>query len=217
MTILRIRLLSNTCFASSSLTWMNDADICQDLDDLGLPKIPGRSLKGLLTEEASILLRAMKKDEKWVKICIDLFGSAGADDASLLRIADARIESSARQALVSCVDAGGSLQRLAARATTCLLSQTRIDPITGSAATGSLRTARVAMKGLQLEAEVSFNSKDLKKASEDHQAFFATAVSMVRRGGVHRNRGWGKLGCHVFEDGVDVTEKWCQPVLKILS
>ncbi len=217
MTLFRVTLLSDACFAGSSLTFAADADTCQELDHLGLPVIGGRALRGLLVEEVAILIRGLgERAGPWREAAARTFGVAGAARSGALTLSDARYPEQARRALEAALQTSPELANLAARATTALRRQTRIDPVTGAAAENTLHATRLARSGLSLEAIIQYHENSLALMPEMDRALVAGAALMLRRGGLHRSRGWGRLRCEVVEDGT-VMSGWAEPLLEELS
>ncbi len=224
MTILQVTLLSDGCFAGSRATLLQDADTCQELDEPGLPVIGGRTLRGLLVEEVAIVVDALgtlgAAAKSYEEAALDLLGQPGQSTRGRLSVGDARYPESARQALAVAAADNPTLRTLAARTTTVIRRQTRIDEETATAANGSLRATRLIRTGTKLHSILSFDGKPLAQApfvTDQHRAILASAVRLLRRGGIHRSRGWGRLSVQLLEDGKSVEDKWSMPLVKLLQ
>jgi hypothetical protein len=209
----KIELLSASCFAGSAPDPVGTADHVQELDELGLPRIGARSLRGLLVEEVSLLIRVLEERDEatWHGAASRLLGEPGTREGRLW-LDDARWASEAeREALEAGIATEPPLASLATRATTIVRAQTALDEETGTAARGSLRSARLASAGTVLRAEVRYRG-GWQGASPEEKALLAAGVSLVRRGGMHRTRGWGRI-CSTLVGG----ENWMEPLLVALG
>ncbi len=208
MYYLRIQLLSDSCFSSGTRFASEvDADIAQEIK-LGLPKIRGKTLKGLLVEECALILQAFS-DRKWTQAAGKLFGAPGAHDSRSFILSDAHFPAEARNRIrdavirnINPLDSHQILQSL-----TDIRRQTSIDRKTGTPRKHSLRSSRLALAGLVFHAGFSLmDPEDI----EDQQALLAACVLATRRGGLNRNRGWGKIKMRICQlpDHIDVTDQW---------
>jgi hypothetical protein len=216
---LRLTFLSDTCFSSTRRTLIQDVDTCQDLDELGLPQVGGRVLEGLMVEECNALIRALEEANPseavtWKEIAEAVFGSPAAAFPSLLRIGNAHWNDVERAALRDAQDP--CLLPLTIRATTVVRRQTKITDL-GTAEEHSLRAARLARKGTVLYAPITYNGRNLVDAPEKNRALIAACLNLMRRGGLHRSRGWGRLRCELVESDAGVISGWEKPVLNALS
>lgn len=228
MVWLEVTLLSDGCFAGSWQPLLLDADRCQELDPLGLPRIGGRALRGLLQEEVAVLVRGLPAGAApaYRAAATALFGSAGqperadqpvgADQPGRLRLGDAQLPAAVREVLLSYArhDSSAELARLAALATTVLRGQTKLEG--GVARDGSLRHTRLLRAGQVLTAPIGYLGGELSSAPPEERALLSVAARLLRRGGLHRSRGWGRLRCQVLADGQD-TGGWGAPLLTLLE
>ncbi len=225
MTLLQVTLLSDGCFAGSRATLLQDSDTCQELDELGLPVIGGRTLRGLLVEEVAIVVEALGQlgaaaKTSYEEAALDLLGQPGQSTRGRLSVGDARYPESARQALAAAAADNPTLRTLAARTTTVIRRQTRIDEETATAASGSLRATRLIRAGTKLQSILTFDGKQLSHApfaTDKHRAILASAVRLLRRGGIHRSRGWGRLSVQLLEDEKPVEVEWSMPLVKLFQ
>lgn len=214
MFALHIELLSDGCFAGSWNSLLRDADLAQELDEQGLPRIGGRALRGLLQEEVALLLRVLSQDP-YAEAAAALFGTEGTPGK--LRIGDAQYPPEVRDLLRSYQsrDKGDVLAPLAAQATTILRGQTKIEH--GVAREGSLRHTRLLRAGQKLSAPLDYQGGSLAQAPEAERALLAAAALLVRHGGMHRSRGWGRLQVRLREGQDDRTDDWSKPLLAALE
>lgn len=180
---LEIKLLSDTAFSmGAGVSGSVDAEIQHDED--GLPFISGRTLKGLLVNECSEILFALQNAAPWPQAAQRLFGSRGdLDEQSQLLIGDAslapdlvyhlRLEKLGRQKIL--------------QALTETRHQTAMDD-RGAPQDESLRIIRTLTSGLVFYAPLNFPQDDLSARS-----LLAACVNSLRRAGLGRNRGKGKL------------------------
>lgn len=147
---LKIELLSDLCVSDGGIyNSALDIDICQDA--YGFPYIPAKRIKGCLRESA---LELADWDEN-----VDigkLFGDKGdRKNAGILRISDAVLSDSVENRAE--IDASNSViyhKQNILNQYSYVRTQTSIDNETGVAKPTSLRTMRVAKKGLVFEAKL---------------------------------------------------------------
>ena len=193
-----------------------DLDVAHDR--YGLPYLGGRSLKGLLVEACADILYPLSQQGnlagRWYDSATALYGTSGAnaDGAAGLAVGDARLPDDLCAAVAYAVDAPDShltasdvLESLCA-----VRSQTAVDPLTGAASEGSLRSMRVILRGTRFEAPLGFATPP----TDTTLGLLAACVLMMRRAGVARNRGRGRLMAELFDDSngrpadKPCTDKW---------
>ena len=158
-----IKLLSDLCTASGEThNSMVDTDIVYD--EYGIPYIPAKRIKGCIREAALEMMEmGLIEQLQYLKI----FGKEG-DQRSGFSLSNAYIQDYDKtvqvlRALRSSKAKGLSLQQNVLNEYTDTRTQTAIDLETGVADKNSLRTIRVARKGLILEADCSIiNSENFK-------------------------------------------------------
>lgn len=164
-------------------------------DRYGLPYLRGRTLKGLLSEEAeNMLLNHPHQQAHWQAVHNTLFGVPGSvtQTQSKLHFGPAQLPSGVRHAVQTAVqksrttglqahDILGSL--------TAIRRQTAINEETALPEEGSLRAMRVIVRQTSFEAEITAT----ETLTEDEEALLTAAVLSWRRAGTGRNRGRGKL------------------------
>lgn len=169
-------------------------------DELGLPYLPGRRIKGLLRDAAldgvaltgGALAAAGALDEEAVARCFGTTAQAGVINVENLLLEPYSDWQNwigyARGA------APGVFSREAViRQFTEIRRQTAIDPATGTAKKNSLRTMRLLRAGLQFSGTVSVDERYLP--------LMELAVLSLRRMGTSRNRGNGRISCQL--EGTD--------------
>jgi len=191
-----IELLSDACFASGATLAVEDVDTATESDADGFPVISGRTLKGLLVEEATAVVQLFPALRP---AAASLFGDTKQYGTfSLLSFGDGALPPAIRAAFRDHPD----WNRLAL---TCVRRQTAIDRERGAAKEGSLRATRLIRAGLTLRSPIIVRYA----LSPQEKALLAASVAAVRRVGLHRNEGWGKVRCRLRdEQGVDQTGAW---------
>jgi CRISPR/Cas system CSM-associated protein Csm3 (group 7 of RAMP superfamily) len=165
-------------------------------DEVGLPVIPGKRVKGILREQAE-LLEKFGNISSPVKV---LFGDTGITDknteylsVSNFSITDYDLN---QQYLKYLIQEKEISRSEIIEYFTCLRMMTKIDD-DGIAAETSLRTNRVLKKGLCFIGELIFD--------ENQIVDFKKIASLTRRIGSIRNRGFGHIQC-IFPEMNDVVE-----------
>jgi hypothetical protein len=157
-------------------------DIEVEHDALGCPMVGGRTLKGLLVEEWTLLEPVLgggcAAHARW------LFGESGTVDACM-RVGDACLPAGMRAKIRQAnLPPATVLDRL-----TTVRRQTALEGTTGAPQEGSLRVARAVRRGLILLAPLHFTATPAAGAL----AVLAACTLAVRRGGSVRNRGRGRI------------------------
>ena len=153
---LKIELLSDLCVSDGGIYNSTlDIDICQDA--YGFPYIPAKRIKGCLRESA-LELADWGENVDIGK----LFGNKGdRENAGILRISDAVLSDSIKNRAE--IDASNSViyhKQNILNQYSYVRTQTSIDNETGVAKPTSLRTMRVAKKGLVFEAKLRVADAD---------------------------------------------------------
>ena len=179
--ILRMKLLSELCPASGDgFAGFVDTDVC--FDDLGLPYIPAKRVKGCLRECGLDIVSA---DANYGETFSTLFGEAGKSVSGTLNIENGMLANYNKIA-----EALGSATRSEiAEVYTSIRSRTKME--NGKVATGTLRTTRVLNKGQVYEFPVSFSD------NHDEQKLFEMCVKSLRNIGINRSRGLGEVECTI--------------------
>ncbi len=186
-----IELLADALPASGMATSsVIDTDIATD--ELGLPYLPAKRLKGLLLESLIEVGETIG-----YKTEIDsLFGMVGKSVSQSLFISDAKIEN--HEDFIEWLHWAksiypGEFQAESITDTfTNIRKQTRLEK--GIAVNHSLRSSRVLNKGLKFAGTVTKNGG----LNQQESAQLALAFSNLRYFGVNRNRGFGFIHCVLF-------------------
>lgn len=172
-------------------------------DRYGLPYLRGRTLKGLVSEEADNILFALQKQGKsttrWEEARQSLFGSPGSlrGDQSQLRFGNAELPAPIRQAVM---DTPNSDRLTILESLTAVRRQTAIDGEEGNygvPSEGSLRSMRVVLRNTPFEAHLLSD----QMLNDDQLGLLAAAVMAFRRAGTGRNRGHGRLTANLRDAG----------------
>ncbi len=211
---LRIKLLSDTIIGSAEgYSSTIDKDVI--FDDVGLPYIPARRVKGLLKDSAEEVSEMFRETGMGLNVKTeDIFGRQGETGGqkrfsiSNLYLPEYR---QTKQYLEYCMldrDAGLGISTESIKGFFCSIrAQTSIDSNTGTAREHSLRTARVVSKGYEFWGEIIFDD-----AYRDIVGF---ACLNIRRMGTKRNRGFGRINVRLFNGNntLDITSE-CSKVLE---
>jgi CRISPR-associated protein Csx10 len=176
-----MKLLSDLCPASGDgFAGFVDTDVC--FDDLGLPYIPAKRLKGCLRECG---LDILSVDDSYLDIFTKLFGKTGNSVSGTLNITSGKLQNYADIA----ANIGGAHLSELAEVYTSIRSRTKMED--GKAAAGTLRTARVLNKGQVYEFSVTL--------SDDGLDFLQMCVKSLRGLGLNRSRGLGEVKCELTD------------------
>lgn len=206
---LQLTLKSDTTFGrGEGLAGLIDVEV--EHDRYGLPFLRGRVLKGLLVEECANTLWALKLQNnarlgEFERAALFLFGQPGStlNDDAHMRVGAALLPDELRRAVASDVDAKRLTTADALDSLTALRRQTAVDEETHAPEEGSLRTLRVILRETVFTARLRFEQKpdlaerepDLAEQEPDAaaRALLVACVKSLRRAGLGRNRGRGRL------------------------
>jgi CRISPR/Cas system CSM-associated protein Csm3 (group 7 of RAMP superfamily) len=196
---IQIQLLSDTLIgATEGYGAIIDKDSVYD--EVGLPIIPGKRIKGILRAEAELLNKfhpiAIKQKNNNNKTSIEfLFGDAGITNKNTEYLSVSNFvlpDYEANKTYLKYLTQEEEISRSEVIAHfTTIRMMTRIDE-DGIAENTSLRTFRVLKKGLVFEGELTFDS--------DYLDEFKNIVALTRRIGSMRNRGLGQIQCRLIEN-----------------
>lgn len=195
---LEIELLSDTAFGSGAgVSALVNSEIQHD--HKGLPTLSGRAIKGLLVNECSEILYVLPPESRnyWEKVAQTLFGQRGEtlDDLDGVFIADA----TAAPDLVEAIRADEEVLRdEVLNSLTTIRRQTAMNML-GAPLDDSLRSTRVLIQGLTLYAAIAFTSEP----DDDQKALLAACVMSLRRAGLNRNRGKGRIALQITTRSLD--------------
>lgn len=208
---IQLTLLSDTTFSrGDGVAGLLDREV--EHDEFGLPYLHGRTLKGLLGEEADNLLEAMEQingqpTEAWVNARNALFGKGGSkrDNAADLHYGHAQLPKDLRKTIELSLQAEGN--RLTPQdvleSLTAVRRQTAVNG-DGLPHDGSLRSMRVIVRNSTFSARIHC-PRDL---TDIEISLLSAAVKALRRAGTGRNRGRGLLQADLLDgDGKSLVDK----------
>ena len=201
---LSLRLKSDTTFGrGEGLAGLVDEEVEYDVAT-GLPFVRGRTLKGLLVEECANLMFALEKASSPALTGLKesagrLFGRPGSDleSAALLHFGPALLPKELRDAVRSAIEDGKLKPTDVLESLTAIRRQTAINEESAAPEEGSLRSMRVVLHNTSFRAWLDF----AKEPEENDLALLAACTFSVRRGGIGRNRGRGRLSLELLDEG----------------
>jgi len=171
-------------------------------DDLGLPVLPGRRMKGVLKEAAQEVYEVLSLcglwDEALLMVPDDLFGTPGQGASCALDIRRAQLVGHKPLAdwlryATRMHSSAGLFHPEAVLQNYCeTRGQTAMDPGTGGPTQNSLRVTRLLKKGVCFEAKGQI---DALSPADTERALntLVLACRQLRRMGLSRNRGPGRI------------------------
>lgn len=208
---LSLTLKSDTTFAcGEGVSGLVDEEVEHD-PETGLPYVRGRTLKGLLVEECAGILFALEKQNspalaRMQEAAAFLFGSPGSGlgDGGRLHVGPARLPEDLCRAVEVHIKDGKITPAEVLESLTAVRYQTAVDQNTGAPEEGSLRAVRVVLRETFFLAHLDF----ISPPSVEAKALLAACVLCLRRGGLGRNRGRGRLEARLLDGAQkDVTEE----------
>lgn len=183
-----IELLSDTTFGRGEST-PGVVDVEIEHDDYGLPMLGGKSVRGLLRDSWLSMQDHFPELLEAGRLVLGPHGDL--DETGILRIGDAMLEPSARAFFVAAVEREHHPlpPTTVLDALTDIRTQTSEERATGAPARTTLRSTRVAVRGLKLDAPLSWLADPHPR---DCQCLALAALG-TRHGGLGRNRGRGHL------------------------
>lgn len=203
-----LELESDAAFGrGSSVPGLIDQEIALDSD--GCPYLHGRTLKGLLSETCADLLYALGETSapgKWTQVADQLFGLPGSvlKTQGLLQVGHATLPRGLRQAIRQEVETGSWTPADVTASLTTIRQQTALFT-DGAPDKGTLRTARVILRGTLFVARLTFETEAL---TDMQKGLIAACVKALRRGGTARNRGRGRLHAWLEDDAYQSLDAW---------
>jgi RAMP superfamily len=214
---LRIQLLSDTTFGrGDGVAGLIDQEVEHDV--YGFPYLRGRTLKGLLTEECDNLITLLSDDRKpaWEEIACTLFGKPGSTykTMGIVRFGDACLPEDLRQAVARQIENETLTKTEVLDSLTTIRRQTAIDPQSGVADEGSLRSYRVVLRDLCFKADLIFE----KLPGNEMLSLLAVGALALRRIGSGRNRGRGHVRCTLHDsEGNNITNQYIKDFEKEIT
>ncbi len=194
---IQLETLSYLIMAAPDAAGVVDTDV--ERDGLGLPYIPGRRLKGLFRESALEVSEMLGLD---VRAVDQLFGVRGGRESQIrfgnLRLNGAELfgdlltwlaEDDASRPLANCLTAD-KVNRLFVETR----YHTAIDPDTGTAQDQSLRVVAAVKPGQTFSGEIWGD------VNEPEYALLTLAAGNLRRVGLKRHRGFGRVRVTLSRD-----------------
>lgn len=209
-----------TLGSGDGLPGMIDREISRDR--FGVPYLKGRTIKGLLSEEADNILFALKQSSfdtgDLDKARKELFGNPGSslDEIAKMHYGRATLPENIRSSIVAAVNGD---QRVSANdifeSLTSIRRQTAIEDgflgpegefdetaKVGTPAKGSLRAMRVLLRETVLVCDL-YSDEQL---SDLEFGLLSAAIKAWRRAGTGRNRGRGRLQASILDMDQDGRE-----------
>lgn len=203
MATLKLELMSDTLIGNGEGKGATiDSDIV--FDEVGLPYIPARRLKGCLRESAIEVVEMFENKEFDLASMDDidkLFGKTGQNQPGMLSFSNCYLNEyySNKKCVVWLEKKYPSIfsKDIVLKTFTTIRQQTAIDD-KGITKDKSLRTSRVLNKG-----NIFFGEIVSGKAIEDRlMLFLALTVRNFRYIGSKRNRGFGSIKCTLLDEKI---------------
>jgi hypothetical protein len=183
-TKITITLKSASTFGSGNgVAGLVDREI--EHDEYGFPFLRGKTLKGLLAESAENVAFALENEDEtlpWHTAKHTIFGTGGAGlkERGILHIEDAQLPEALRAEILK----AGWKKEDVLYSLTGIRRQTSINEH-GAPDHATLRSMRVLLPGVTLEANISFD----REPSDMELQLLTSAVLDFRHAGTGRNRG----------------------------
>jgi hypothetical protein len=203
-TRIKLSLLSAATFGrGDGLAGLVDREIEHDAN--GFPFLRGKTLKGLLAESAENIvfaLETLQGRSGWRAAKDDLFGVEGSQvkTKGRLHLGDAQLPEALRAEVKTALEKEELTPEEVLYSLTGIRRQTSINEH-GAPDHATLRSMRVLLPGVMLEAPLSFEG-DL---NDKQKQLLAAAVRDLRHAGTGRNRGRGWVKAEL--DDASTTEK----------
>jgi CRISPR/Cas system CSM-associated protein Csm3 (group 7 of RAMP superfamily) len=212
---IKIKLLSDALPGSGEgYGAVIDADIV--FDELGIPFIPAKRIKGCLRESAndvcamlsasgpgSISLKFTGEKQDEFDIVKEIFGERGQEKSAPIYFSNLTLPQYEdnfnalyyfKEKYPALVSTEGIVETF-----TYIRQQTAIEEESGTADNHSLRSIRVLKKGVEFQGTVSLEKQE---PGIDH--LLQMACMNLRRFGSKRTRGFGEIECRLLKDGREI-------------
>lgn len=205
---LQIKLLSDATFSRGEGT-AGVVDIEVEHDELGMPFIGGKTVRGLLRDSWLSMFQYFPDLEDEAK---RVLGQGHAvNESCRLRIGDALLPPAIRDAICRATARKPQHERLSSQtildAFTSVRYQTAENRQTGAPEITTLRASRVALRGFVFQASLSWLN-GYRPTRSDVQLLALCALA-TRHGGLLRNRGRGHI-CITLDGLLDVTRTYAE-------
>lgn len=188
--ILEMELLSETIFGSGeAIPGSVDSEIVYD--EVGLPYLKGKTLKGVLREEANNIV-SLSNGYFENKDIEKIFGKVDNDEINKVAFSHCKVKDNISNLIEKAVTDRNSVisKEDIFEAVTDIRYFTAINE-KGIAKKGTLRELRTINRGLVFTAKINI----LEELSEKEEMLLAMAVSSLKHVGMMRNRGKGNIRC----------------------
>jgi len=211
---IHITLKSDATFGrGEGVAGLVDEEVEHD-PETGLPYLRGRTLKGLLVEECANILYALERQNskalaKLKQAAGFLFGRPGStlDDDARMHVGPALLPEELRQAVEAHIKHNKLTPSEVLESLTAIRRQTAVAEEAGAPEEGSLRSMRVVLRETPFIASLDFD----EAPGEEAKALLAACVLSLRRAGLGRNRGRGRLKARLLDENKnDITEAYFQ-------
>lgn len=201
---LQIELLSDATFSRGEGT-AGVVDTEVERDELGIPFIGGKTVRGLLRDAWLSLCNRFPKELGDAAAHV-LGRSQALDESCYLRIGDAVLPDAIRDVVRAAANrTPNSLTRRAIlEGFTSIRYQTAEDRATGAPETTTLRSSRVVLRGFRFWSRLSW--LDGYRPTDADLRVLALSALATRHGGLLRNRGRGHI-CVTLDGDLDKTKK----------
>ncbi|MGE3524767.1 MAG: RAMP superfamily CRISPR-associated protein [Gemmatimonadales bacterium] len=204
--LLQIELLSDTTFSrGEGAAGVVDTEV--ERDEIGMPFIGGKTVRGLLRDSWLSMSRHFPDLEQAAERVLGR--SQALDESCRLRIGDAVLPAPIRATVRGAAERpehplapGAILDGF-----TSIRYQTAEDRETGAPDVTTLRSSRVVLRGFTLEAGLSWLDSYRPTASDVR--LLALCALATRHGGLLRNRGRGHLRMSLDGD-IEATRKYAE-------
>lgn len=179
--LISIELVSDMCCGTGEGNG-STIDCLTAFDEIGLPYIPAKRLKGLLRAQAEFLCKYGAATEKDI---FDLFGYVNGKRGAI-RVNNAVLENFEilKSELIGCAEKSEVVDAYCS-----VRAQTSIDD-DGIAKKGSLRLIQVVNKGNSFYSNIYLNN-----ANENIENLLENCVKTLRHIGMNKTRGFGEVKC----------------------
>lgn len=191
---IEIELLSDTAFSRGDGS-AGIVDVEVEHDELGMPFLGGKTLRGLLHDSWLSMEHCFSELSLSAK---RIFGTeADFDERSILRIGDAVMDSETRSWIKAAEYRSNHPihPKAVLEALTDIRQQTSEERSTGAPAETTLRSVRVIIRGLRLQSPLYW----LDDPTHEDLRCLSLALLATRHAGLGRNRGRGH--CRMTLDG----------------
>lgn len=200
-----VKTLSELAIASSASP-TSSVDIALIADPDGLPYIPARRVKSMLRESWSQIAPAFPELRG---AATELLSEAGVTtpDVAPLHLRSLCLAPAVHEGYkIAAAAAADGVQQEAVRATlsTVRTLTSRDRTRLGAPRVATLRTLEVLRPGVEFSAPI-----DMEPYGAEHRRVLAAACLNLRRIGLHRNRGLGRVEVRIKQDDhTDITRAW---------